>query len=390
MSPPELTAALKKSAQEAGFALSGACPAVSPTGITGLARWLAAGHAGEMRYLSDRFDAYRHPRSVLDGVRSLLMLGMSYRTAGPAPAGAGEGRVSRYAWGPADYHDVVHRRLQQLCLVARQLEPTARVRGVVDTAPLLEREFAQMAGLGWVGKNTMLLHRQVGSWFFLAAVLLDCELVYDEPFVSDHCGSCTACLDACPTAAFPEPYVLDATRCLSYLTIELRGRIDPGLRPLLGDWLFGCDVCQDVCPWNRKSTAGEASFTPRADLNPVSLPPLFWLDDAAFRQYFRRTSLWRARRRGLLRNAAIVLGNSPSQAALPALVHGLHDPEALVRGAVAWALGRYPGADARTALEQRLSDEPDPLVRDEIQQALAFRRSADPRPYPNPGDCGRE
>ncbi len=166
MSPPDLTAALEKSAREAGFALSGACPAVSPTGITGLARWLAAGHAGEMRYLSDRFDAYRHPRSVLDGVRSLLMLGMSYRTAGPPPVGAGEGRVSRYAWGPADYHDVVHRRLQQLCHVARQLEPTARVRGVVDTAPLLEREFGQMAGLGWVGRTRCSCIGRWGAGFF--------------------------------------------------------------------------------------------------------------------------------------------------------------------------------------------------------------------------------
>ncbi|MHB8865344.1 MAG: tRNA epoxyqueuosine(34) reductase QueG [Pirellulaceae bacterium] len=388
MSPHELTAALKSAAHEAGFTLTGCCPAVAPAGITPLANWIAAGRAGEMRYLPERFDAYAHPRRILDGVRSLLMLGMPYRTAAPASVGAGEGRVSRYAWSPEDYHEVVHRRLQQLGRLAVQLEPTARVRGVVDTAPLLEREFGQLAGLGWVGKNTMLLNRQAGSWFFLAALLVDCALVYDDPFDADHCGTCTACLDACPTAAFPEPYVLDATRCISYLTIELRGPVDPDLRPALGAWLFGCDICQDVCPWNRKAAVGNDSFAPRADLNPVSLAPLFLLDDAAFRQRFRHTPLWRARRRGLLRNAALVLGNNPSPDALPALLQGLRDGDAVVRGAAAWAVGRFrfASADARRALEQRLADETDPQVRDEIQQALKVMRSGGPPRPPTPGD----
>ncbi|MHB8974802.1 MAG: tRNA epoxyqueuosine(34) reductase QueG [Pirellulaceae bacterium] len=390
MSPQELTAALKQSAREAGFELCGACPAVSPTGMTHLARWLADGRAGEMRYLADRLEAYRHPRSILDGVRSLLMLGMSYRTAWPTSGGAGEGRVSRYAWSPEDYHDVIHRQLRQLCRIARQLQPSVQVRGVVDTAPLLEREFGQLAGLGWVGKNTLLLNRQAGSWFFLAAILLDCELVYDEPFVADHCGSCTACLDACPTAAFPEPYVLDATRCISYLTIEVRGRIAPELRPSLGAWLFGCDLCQDVCPWNRKAMSGDDSWSPRADLNPVSLAPLFLLDDAAFRQRFRHTPLWRARRRGLLRNAAIVLGNQPTPAAWPALVQGLRDPDAVVRGAAAWALGQFASAAAGRVLTQRLADESAPEVCDEIRAALEFIGTTGPPPHPSPPAGTRE
>jgi epoxyqueuosine reductase len=250
-----------------------------------------------------------------------------------------------------------------------------RVRGVVDTAPLLEREFGQLAGLGWVGKNTMLLDRRFGSWFFLAAVLLDCELDYDAPAEVDHCGTCTACLDACPTGAFPRPYVLDATRCISYLTIELRSAIEPGLRPALGAWLFGCDMCQDVCPWNRKAASDLATFVPRPDLDPVSLAPLFFLDDDAFRERFRRTPLWRARRRGLLRNAAIVLGNRPTSDALPALARGLRDVEPLVRGASAWALGRLRSADGAAELQRRLSEETDAGVQAEIREALRVMTS---------------
>ncbi len=370
MTPSELTAELKCHARELGFALSGACAAVSSRGISHLAQWLAAGYAGQMAYLADRFEAYRHPRSVLDGVRSLLMLGMPYRTSVPLPAGAGEARVSCYAWGSEDYHDVIHRQLRRLCQRARQICPSVQVRGVVDTAPLLEREFAQLAGLGWIGKNTLLLDRDFGSWFFLAAVLLDCELDYDLPRATDHCGTCTACLDACPTGALVQPYLLDASRCLSYLTIEHRGVIASDVRPAIGQWLFGCDICQEVCPWNRRVPRGHASFVPRPDLDPVSLASLFYLDDAAFRARFRRTPLWRARRRGLLRNAAIVLGNRPHGDALPALVRGLHDLEPLVRGASAWALGRLASADAVKELESRLRQEPDSDVVAEIRGAL--------------------
>ncbi len=224
----------------------------------------------------------------------------------------------------------------------------------MDTAPLLEREFAQLAGLGWIGKNTLLLNKQLGSWFFLAALLTDQELDYDEPHVADHCGTCRACLDACPTGAFVEPYVLDARRCISYLTIELRGPIPDNLRSGVGDWLFGCDICQDVCPWNHRAPASpEAAFAPLEDMNPVvELAALFALDDAAFRERFRHTPLWRAKRRGLLRNAAIVLGNRPHAAAIPALIRGLNDPEPLVRGASAWALHRYADLRAEAALER--------------------------------------
>jgi epoxyqueuosine reductase len=249
--------------------------------------------------------------------------------------------------------------------------PEARIRGVVDTAPLLEREFAQLAGLGWIGKNTLLLNRHEGSWFFLAALLTDIELVYDAPHETDHCGTCRACLDACPTDAFPQPYVLDASRCISYLTIELRDAIPAELRTGLGEWVFGCDVCQDVCPWNsRAPLSRQREFEARSNSNPMDLIGLFELDDAAFRERFRSTPLWRPRRRGLLRNAAIVLGNRPTPLAISALVRGLHDGEPLVRGACAWALGQYRGSATADALRFRLSVEENGDVLREIAAAL--------------------
>jgi epoxyqueuosine reductase len=371
MSHAELTHELKARAAELGFSLSGVCPAVAPPGARRLDEWLAAGYAGQMDYLAARRQAYHDPNRVLEGARSIVMLAMNYQTSDPAEPLAGEGRLSRYAWGDADYHDLIHERLAQLADWLRERVPAARVRGVVDTAPLLEREFAQLAGLGWAGKNTLLINRSQGSWFFLSALITDVELSYDAPHETDHCGTCRACLDACPTSAFPQPYVLDASRCISYLTIEVRGAVSAELRTGIGEWLFGCDVCQDVCPWNtRAPLSRQAEFKPREDSNPIDLMSLFNLDDAAFRARFRHTPLWRPKRRGLLRNAAIVLGNRPIPAAIPALIRGLHDIEALVRGACAWALGRYPEPAASAALQGRQQIELDDEVRREIDAAL--------------------
>jgi epoxyqueuosine reductase len=374
MNPREITAKLQARAAELGFSLCGATPAVSPPGAARLDNWLAAGYAGQMHYLADRRDAYEHPRHVLDGVRSLLMVAMDYRTSEPQTPGAGEGRVSRYACGAIDYHDLIHERLKALVQFLRELAPQALARGVVDTAPLMEREFAHLAGLGWIGKHTLLINRAHGSWFFLAALLTDIELEFESAHETDHCGTCRACLDACPTGAFPQPYVLDASRCISYLTIELRDSIPVELRGGVDEWLFGCDVCQEVCPWNSHSAPTErADFQPLVENNPIHLLALFELDDDAFRTRFRHTPLWRPKRRGLLRNAAIVLGNRPTAAAVPALVRGLNDAEALVRGAAAWALGRQEGADARRALQQRQIVEADPDVQQEITAALVER-----------------
>jgi epoxyqueuosine reductase len=367
----ELTRKIKEWAAELGFSLCGICPAIAPPGAARLSEWLAAGYAGQMHYLADRREAYADPNRVLDGVRSIVMVAMNYQTAVPAKPGAGQGRISRYAWGDADYHDLIRQRLNQLATQIVELSPDAQVRGVVDTAPLLEREFAQLAGLGWIGKNTLLLHRDAGSWFFLGAMLIDIELDYDAPHHSNHCGTCRACLDACPTDAFPQPYLLDASRCISYLTIELRDAIPEELRSGIGDWIFGCDVCQDVCPWNSRAPLTTfAAFEPRTDSNPMELIALFSLSDEAFRDRFRGTPLWRPRRRGILRNAAIVLGNRPTNAAVPALIRGLNDPEPLVRGACAWALGREGQSAAVAALRERRSIETERDVLHEIDTSL--------------------
>ncbi|MFP6669349.1 MAG: tRNA epoxyqueuosine(34) reductase QueG [Pirellulales bacterium] len=370
MSPNELTAKLKRKAFELGFSASGACRAVTPEGISRFGEWLEAGYAGQMHYLPDRREAYENPQFVLDGARSILMLVMNYRTVVPAEPGPGRARISRYAWG-GDYHDLIRGRLNELADDLQSLIPEAEVRGVVDTAPLLEREFAQLAGLGWIGKNTLLLNCDAGSWFFLAALLTDQELVYDEPTATDHCGTCTACLDACPTDAFVDAYVLDARRCISYLTIELKEMIPAPLREGVGDWLFGCDVCQHVCPWNHFAPpSGEPALMPRENANPVALAPLFDMDDEQFRRHFRGTPLWRPRRRGILRNAAIVLGNQRHPSAIPALAKGLNDSEPLVRAASAWALGRYDQPPARDELVQRSGVETDVEVIAEIDAAL--------------------
>ncbi len=370
MTAESLTTELKSEAYRLGFDLAGAAPAMVPPGLERFRRWLAAGYAGQMGYLADRVDAYEHPRHVLDGVRGILMLGVNYRTAEPGASGPGRGKVSRYAWG-ADYHDLIHARLRQLADFHRRLIPTAGVRGVVDTAPLAEREFARLAGLGWIGKNTMLVNRKLGSWFFLAALLTTEELVCDEPIEGSHCGSCRACLDACPTGALVDAYRLDARRCISYLTIELRESVPAELRPLEGDRLFGCDVCQEVCPWNRQTpVTAEKDFEPASDTNPVDLATLFALDDAGFRKRFRHTPLWRPRRRGILRNAAIVLGNCPTEEAPAGLGRGLEDAEPLVRAACAWALGQYADPSAQDALHKRLAVESDREVRDEIEAAF--------------------
>ncbi|OHB70076.1 MAG: tRNA epoxyqueuosine(34) reductase QueG [Planctomycetes bacterium RBG_13_63_9] len=374
MTPESLTAALKQEAMRLGFELTGAVPAATPPGIGRFEQWLADGYAGEMHYLGDRADAYRHPGHVLDGAEAILMLGSGYRTVEPADTGPGQGRVSRYAWG-TDYHELIRQRLHRLADFHRQLVPGVAVRGVVDTAPLLEREFAQLAGLGWIGKNTMLIHRRYGSWILLAALLTSEPLAYDWPCEVDRCGTCRACLDACPTGALVEPRRLDARRCISYLTVELRESISAELREPLGDRLFGCDACQEVCPWNRRAPSSvQRGLRPEAGMNPVGLAELFSLDEAAFGERLRHTPLWRAKRQGILRNAAIVLGNRPHAAALGALIDGLQDAEPLVRGACAWALGRYAGRCGGRipgeALRQRLAIETDRQMRDEIVDAL--------------------
>ncbi len=372
--PALFSESIKAEARRLGFDLAGIAPAVSPGGFSALTEWIAQGFAGEMQYLPGREAAYEHPRHVLDGVKSLIVLGTNYHTSNPTETQSGEARVSRYAWGTADYHDLLRERLKRLGDFLHAQKPGCRTRGVVDTAPLLERDFARLAGLGWFGKNTMLINKRAGSWLLLSAVLTDLELAADEPHHASHCGTCTRCLEACPTDAFPEPYVLDARRCISYLTIELKAPMPAELREGVGDWLFGCDICQEVCPWNHKAPATEEpAFQPLADLHPADALELLGLDEAQFRKRFRNSPLARPKRAGLLRNAAIVLGNQTPAAALPVLMARLDDEEPLIRGAVAWALGRYvDDPAAKAALTGRLSREEDAAVLAELNAALGI------------------
>jgi epoxyqueuosine reductase len=344
---------LKSQALELGFSLSGIAPATEADGFSRYQAWLDRGYAGTMNYLHRQKPARRHPAAILESARSVVMLGMEYWDGGRRKGEGGEnssesafplppsalGRVAAYAAGP-DYHHFIWDRLNILAEWLQAEAPGCEALGVTDTAPLLERDFARRAGLGWIGKNTMLIHPRRGSYFFLAALLTDLELVPDQPFSDSHCGTCTACLDACPTRAFPEPFVLDATKCISYLTIELRSTIPEELREPMGDWLFGCDVCQDVCPWNRKPSPGPIAFPHDPTLEWFDPVELLEMDADAFRKRFKPTSLWRSRRAGLLRNAAIVLGNIGDERALPALEKALNESEEVIREAAEWAIGR--------------------------------------------------
>ncbi|MCY3598687.1 MAG: tRNA epoxyqueuosine(34) reductase QueG [Gemmatimonadetes bacterium] len=364
MSVARDAAALKRNvraaARAAGFDQVGFAPAVPPVHGDAYEVWLASGYHGEMAYMA-REDAVRRrldPREALPGCRTLIVVSLLY---GSAPAGtttpdrrtrAGGGSarhrrlpvVARYALG-RDYHDVFEERLDALSAAIEDLSPGARTKRYVDYGPVLERDHAQRAGLGWIGKNTMLLHPDLGSYFMLGELLTDLEIAPDPPFVPDRCGTCRRCIDACPTDAILDGRLLDARLCISYLTIELHGPIPESLRPAIGTRVFGCDICQEVCPWNADAPVPtEAPFAPRPG-QPI--PPedmIVWaeelapLDAGEFRARYRGTALSRPGRDGLLRNLAVGLGNAGGPAAAPVLRRLAADPSPLVREHARWAL----------------------------------------------------
>lgn len=377
--PESLAAMVHEKALGIGFDLVGISTAVSPAGFDHLRHWLNCHYEGEMQYMRRRESAYEHPDGVLPETRSVIVVGLNYhsRTEPSVAASSTDssevfGRVARYACGSADYHDVIRRMLKRLSASFHEAVPGCRTRPVVDTAPLLERDFAKIAGLGWFGKNTMLINKRAGSWLFLAALLTDVEIAADAPHDTSHCGTCTRCLEACPTDAFVAPYVLDARQCISYLTIELRDQPIPiELREGMQDWIFGCDVCQDVCPWNSKATDTTIQeFSPAHDMPNADLHWLLSLNEDEFRRRFRKTPLDRPGRRGLIRNAAIAAGNSADKSLVPSLIICLGDDEPLIRGASAWALGRIGGGEAQAALKDRQELEADPVVLSELVQAI--------------------
>ncbi|HJP31421.1 MAG TPA: tRNA epoxyqueuosine(34) reductase QueG [Candidatus Latescibacteria bacterium] len=374
----DLTRFVRSEATRLGFDLVGITSADPLEAAEFNARWVAQGYAGQMGWLERNLEKRADPRQLVPGARSVICLGMYYDPPGAAEGADGDaglaGRMARYARGD-DYHDLIKSRLAGLweSLLA-EADHDISGRYYVDTAPVLERELAARAGLGWWGKNTVLIHRRGGSYFLLAELITTAALEIDAP-ATDHCGSCTRCLDACPTEAFPEPYVLDARRCISYLTIELKGSIPEDLRHGMGDWLLGCDICQDVCPWNRRSASTrEPAFHARAGLDPVNLLELIRMDRDAFNERFRRNPAKRPKRRGMLRNAAVALGNSGQRdEAVPVLVGVLqNEEEPLVRAHAAWALGKLGGEQAKRALHEAKQVDQDSDVKREIDSALAM------------------
>jgi epoxyqueuosine reductase len=343
-----------------------------------LVDWVDRGYHGEMEYMARNAPRSGDPRAVVPDARTLVVVGLYYGghatdapvQEGSAPGDA-QGRISRYAWGE-DYHVVMDPRLRQLA--AYLVNRGARVaRYYVDTGPVIDRAAARRAGLGWYGKNTLIITRSGhGSWVFLGEILTDLPLPPDAPGEGD-CGRCRLCLDACPTGAIVAPYMVDARRCISYLTIEHRGPIPRELRSAIGDHIFGCDICQVVCPHNAKTLGeGHAEFAPRPGTGAhPALLPLLNITEEEFRQKFRGSPIKRTKRSGLRRNVAVALGNLADPAALPELLIALGDEgDPLVRGHAAWALGRLGTEDARQGLQHQLACEQDPWVREEIQLAL--------------------
>ncbi|MFM8326569.1 MAG: tRNA epoxyqueuosine(34) reductase QueG [Pirellulaceae bacterium] len=345
----ELTMALKHHAVELGFDAVGIVAAQEATTYVAFLRWLEEGHAGEMTYMNRRREAYRHPNGVLPGCKSLVMLLLSYKQPIRSADREGDGKVAAYACSGIDYHDRIRQPLRHLSDWLKRIEPSAKCRGAVDTAPLLERDFARLAGLGWIGKNTMLIHPKLGSYTFIAALLTDLELKPDAPFATQHCGTCRACLDACPTQAFPAPYQLDATRCISYWTIESRSIAPESLRPALGDWVWGCDICQEVCPWNQKPIPSQTDWL-QGDpaVRQSNLVALLSIDETTFTTRYANAPMLRAGWSGMVRNAALAAGNRQLASTRNLLMEHLKRPHPdSTHEAIRWALGRIDAAAAK-------------------------------------------
>jgi epoxyqueuosine reductase len=378
-SPPVLRSALEQAARELGCDVVGiARPDAAPEAKARLERFLGDGAHGDMTWMAESAGRRGSPGSLWPEVRSIIMLGVNY---GPQHdplailSRREHGAVSVYAQGD-DYHDVIKKRLKSLArwLVARA---GGDVKVFVDTAAVMEKPLAAACGLGWQGKHTNLVSRQFGSWLFLATIFTTLELPPDAPEI-DHCGSCHACLDICPTAAFPEPYRLDARRCISYLTIEHKGPIPHEFRRALGNRIYGCDDCLAVCPWNKFAQAGrEAKLTAREVLVAPRLAELARLDDAAFRALFAKTAIKRTGRDRFVRNVAIAIGNSGNVALVPEVERLLSDISPVVRGAAVWALAQLLSeADLQAMALSRAAQETDPEVKEEWRHALAPAFSA--------------
>jgi epoxyqueuosine reductase len=353
LSLAEITSLVKKAAREAGFELAGIAPVRDLPELQYFPDWIAAGHAGEMRYLEARDESGRLKRAELrraaPWARSVIVCAINYNTSHPYSTrvrDSGCGWISRYAWGQKDYHETVMKKLREVEARLRAAHTDRNEalpfdsRCYADTGPLVERVYAKYAGIGWIGKNTCILNQKVGSWLFLGVILTSLELRPDLP-APDRCGTCTRCIEACPTDALIAPYQLDSNRCISYLTIEKRGVIPENLREGMGRHVFGCDICQDVCPWNRKAPATTAEeFQPRDGLVNPALEWLAEMTADEFREKFRGSAIRRAKRTGLKRNAAVAMGNSGDRRFVPVLEKLSADEDQIVAEHARWAAAK--------------------------------------------------
>ena len=357
--PDNFSDRIKGIAHQAGFELAGIAPLQDFAELEQFPKWIAAGHAGEMEYLKARDESGQlkrsSPRTTFPWARSVIVCAINYNTAQPYSGDkhdSGEGWIARYAWSKEDYHQVILRKLKQVEVKVRGEVAASKAPGTgtpsdsneiqtrcyVDTGPVVERIYAKYAGVGWIGKNTCILNQELGSWLFLGVILTSLELQSDLP-APDRCGSCTRCIQACPTDALVAPYQLDSNKCISYLTIEKRGVIPEAMRDGMGRHVFGCDICQDVCPWNRESPATDAcEFQPREGLVNPALEWLTELTEEDFRTTFRGSPIKRSKRNGLRRNAVIAMGNSGEKRFLPQVEKLASDEDLIVSDAAAWAI----------------------------------------------------
>ena len=386
-------ARIKQRALELGFVAAGIARIAPLEATARFVSWLAAGHHAGMEWLATARHRERRadPALVLAGVRSVVCVALAHDPAADPERDSRLGRIARYAAG-ADYHRVMRDLLGALAKEIAAALPGARALWYSDTGAILERGWAERAGLGWIGKHSGLLSPTIGSWFLLGEVLVDHELAPDAPLEREHCGTCTRCLEACPTGAIVAPYQLDARRCISYWTIEHRGAIPRESRAGIGDWIFGCDVCQEVCPWNRFAPpARQARLHARA-LEGWTLERFLELDEPAFARLFATSPIRRARRSGFLRNVCVALGNRGTPRAIPALSRALADSDPLVRAHAAWALGeigrRLPSVAAErgaaAAALERAADDASAEVREEAALARAAIGRAGVAPPPAP------
>lgn len=369
-----LTQHIHARANKLGFELVGITPAAQSETIARYRQWIENGYAGKMGYLERHLPLKVDVRQLLAEAKSVISLAMNYYTLDPPKALAEDparGQISRYAWGD-DYHDVIRQRLSELVdFIKKTAETELKTRVCVDTAPIIEREYAQKAGIGWIAKNTNLIHWRSGSWYFLAEVLINIDLESDTAPLRGSCGTCTRCIEACPTDAIIEPNLLDSRLCISYLTIELKESIPKALRPKIGNLIFGCDICQEVCPWNSKAVpTDEPAFQPRNGNLTPKLLSLIGMTQQEFSRRFKGSPIKRTKRRGFLRNVLVAIGNWGEPRAVPALKDALTDDEPLVRSHAAWALGKIGGDTAKQILQTQLTIETEQEVITEIQNAL--------------------